>query len=129
MIRRPPRSTLFPYTTLFRSVERGGAAGHEDLFQHGKILGEAAVAALLAGAVAGHQHAGGIQAGLAEEADLGSAHAGVGPVVEGGDEGDEPTGMSYRIVVEGGDIGGRGSAPALVDGRAETGIEIGRAHV
>src|SRR2546427_5788232 len=25
MIRRPPRSTLFPYTTLFRS---GGAAGH-----------------------------------------------------------------------------------------------------
>src|SRR3712207_8624590 len=26
MIRRPPRSTLFPYTTLFRSVRRGGAA-------------------------------------------------------------------------------------------------------
>src|SRR2546430_3753820 len=25
MIRRPPRSTLFPYTTLFRSRERGGA--------------------------------------------------------------------------------------------------------
>src|SRR3712207_8205086 len=25
MIRRPPRSTLFPYTTLFRSVFRGGA--------------------------------------------------------------------------------------------------------
>src|ERR1044071_10194425 len=24
MIRRPPRSTLFPYTTLFRSVEHGG---------------------------------------------------------------------------------------------------------
>src|SRR2546429_6724459 len=23
MIRRPPRSTLFPYTTLFRSIERG----------------------------------------------------------------------------------------------------------
>src|SRR2546430_7014327 len=29
MIRRPPRSTLFPYTTLFRSVERLGAAGEE----------------------------------------------------------------------------------------------------
>src|SRR2546421_6462077 len=32
MIRRPPRSTLFPYTTLFRSVERLAvrrrAAGH-----------------------------------------------------------------------------------------------------
>src|SRR2546427_8370277 len=26
MIRRPPRSTLFPYTTLFRSL-RGGAVG------------------------------------------------------------------------------------------------------
>src|SRR2546429_6341747 len=24
MIRRPPRSTLFPYTTLFRSAPRGG---------------------------------------------------------------------------------------------------------
>src|SRR3712207_7236201 len=24
MIRRPPRSTLFPYTTLFRSVHSGG---------------------------------------------------------------------------------------------------------
>src|SRR3712207_6936756 len=24
MIRRPPRSTLFPYTTLFRSVVEGG---------------------------------------------------------------------------------------------------------
>src|SRR3712207_7512947 len=24
MIRRPPRSTLFPYTTLFRSAEMGG---------------------------------------------------------------------------------------------------------
>src|SRR2546426_8573752 len=26
MIRRPPRSTLFPYTTLFRSAVRRGAA-------------------------------------------------------------------------------------------------------
>src|SRR3712207_7443889 len=36
MIRRPPRSTLFPYTTLFRSdtdqVERIGAAGDGDVF-------------------------------------------------------------------------------------------------
>src|SRR2546430_7673980 len=29
MIRRPPRSTLFPYTTLFRSQSRGNA--HFDL--------------------------------------------------------------------------------------------------
>src|SRR3712207_7680591 len=27
MIRRPPRSTLFPYTTLFRSGRHQGAAG------------------------------------------------------------------------------------------------------
>src|SRR2546430_12709450 len=27
MIRRPPRSTLFPYTTLFRSRRGGGGAG------------------------------------------------------------------------------------------------------
>src|SRR5437773_9070920 len=38
MIRRPPRSTLFPYTTLFRSLasskaeERQGATGHSYLF-------------------------------------------------------------------------------------------------
>src|SRR3989475_8961262 len=33
MIRRPPRSTLFPYTTLFRSQygEGGGAAGTDPL--------------------------------------------------------------------------------------------------
>src|SRR2546429_832314 len=31
MIRRPPRSTLFPYTTLFRSIQHipGIAVGHE----------------------------------------------------------------------------------------------------
>src|SRR5438876_11941929 len=32
MIRRPPRSTLFPYTTLFRSVEPG------DVFTTGERL-------------------------------------------------------------------------------------------
>src|SRR5438067_10646889 len=29
MIRRPPRSTLFPYTTLFRSSARRGAQAHK----------------------------------------------------------------------------------------------------
>src|SRR5258707_6057599 len=29
MIRRPPRSTLFPYTTLFRSVATGQMAGQD----------------------------------------------------------------------------------------------------
>src|SRR5690348_17468877 len=30
MIRRPPRSTLFPYTTLFRSHEEGACPHHHD---------------------------------------------------------------------------------------------------
>src|SRR2546422_6780370 len=30
MIRRPPRSTLFPYTTLFRSVELGTAITRQE---------------------------------------------------------------------------------------------------
>src|SRR2546422_2891107 len=29
MIRRPPRSTLFPYTTLFRSLERDRVVGQQ----------------------------------------------------------------------------------------------------
>src|SRR2546425_2604166 len=33
MIRRPPRSTLFPYTTLFRSVRKGRP--HRFAFAHG----------------------------------------------------------------------------------------------
>src|SRR3712207_7396264 len=31
MIRRPPRSTLFPYTTLFRSVRHGRGFGQADV--------------------------------------------------------------------------------------------------
>src|SRR3712207_7569308 len=31
MIRRPPRSTLFPYTTLFRSLAGAVGADHTDL--------------------------------------------------------------------------------------------------
>src|SRR2546430_5390037 len=30
MIRRPPRSTLFPYTTLFRSLSRRSASGQSE---------------------------------------------------------------------------------------------------
>src|SRR5438128_3436499 len=33
MIRRPPRSTLFPYTTLFRSHKCRGAAAFNTLIQ------------------------------------------------------------------------------------------------
>src|SRR5437764_2727068 len=44
MLRRPPRSTLFPYTTLFRSdathgAERGIAAGrrHFEAVEHARL--------------------------------------------------------------------------------------------
>src|SRR5436190_9902323 len=37
MIRRPPRSTLFPYTTLFRSLENSGYASSRSL--HVRALG------------------------------------------------------------------------------------------
>src|SRR5438876_3507057 len=37
MIRRPPRSTLFPYTTLFRSRHRSGAGG---LVRRGRLCNE-----------------------------------------------------------------------------------------
>src|SRR3712207_9543728 len=43
MIRRPPRSTLFPYTTLFRSVNNEPVRDHADLAlvqelaEHGRL--------------------------------------------------------------------------------------------
>src|SRR5256885_3989253 len=46
MIRRPPRSTLFPYTTLFRSVlsRVGGERRLTDLGHVGQLLHAAAAA-------------------------------------------------------------------------------------
>src|SRR2546422_7002317 len=45
MIRRPPRSTLFPYTTLFRSGNRG-RAGHPPRALLGVLVADAAPAAV-----------------------------------------------------------------------------------
>src|SRR3712207_7297576 len=45
MIRRPPRSTLFPYTTLFRSLERRDEVVDRDRRQR-LVLGGAARAEL-----------------------------------------------------------------------------------
>src|SRR3712207_8707138 len=41
MIRRPPRSTLFPYTTLFRSVGRSAGEVSVDDHHRGRRLGAA----------------------------------------------------------------------------------------
>src|SRR3989442_13216141 len=38
MIRRPPRSTLFPYTTLFRSLSGGPVAFNADRAALGRAL-------------------------------------------------------------------------------------------
>src|SRR3712207_8247011 len=40
MIRRPPRSTLFPYTTLFRSQQRAAQIALEDQDQDGQPPGD-----------------------------------------------------------------------------------------
>src|SRR2546422_7107247 len=42
MIRRPPRSTLFPYTTLFRSTRRSGKWTQESL-----VVAQAALSLIL----------------------------------------------------------------------------------
>src|SRR3712207_7474907 len=45
MIRRPPRSTLFPYTTLFRSLARHDVPVDERLIAEGDYSQESAVRA------------------------------------------------------------------------------------
>src|SRR3712207_6912084 len=46
MIRRPPRSTLFPYTTLFRSIQQLGEGVVEP--EHRQLVQRRAVGATLA---------------------------------------------------------------------------------
>src|SRR3712207_8872087 len=54
MIRRPPRSTLFPYTTLFRSHGADVLRVERELVPHarrvGEVLADAVVAAIRLGA-------------------------------------------------------------------------------
>src|SRR5256885_13302979 len=38
MIRRPPRSTLFPYTTLFRSIRLGAAGRDQDVLRRDPVV-------------------------------------------------------------------------------------------
>src|SRR3712207_9215357 len=47
MIRRPPRSTLFPYTTLFRSVEERERPGAAVALQPADALGDGAAGGLV----------------------------------------------------------------------------------
>src|SRR2546428_3571148 len=66
MIRRPPRSTLFPYTTLFRSLERLGNGQRLVVVHHDGDVGEPA-------AHRRHHH-GGLQPGDRKSTHLNSSH-------------------------------------------------------
>src|SRR3712207_7502443 len=55
MIRRPPRSTLFPYTTLFRSLGEGVGLVRGGLVdRHALVTGEDVLQALDRGVLPGH---------------------------------------------------------------------------
>src|SRR2546430_9424874 len=69
MIRRPPRSTLFPYTTLFRSVGLGGEAAAQAVAGPGGGRVQAG-----GGGGAGHD----LGDGLAGESAVSAATAGGG---------------------------------------------------
>src|SRR3712207_7795642 len=77
MIRRPPRSTLFPYTTLFRS-QAGQLEGAADR----AVVGHDAELVALAAGVVVHEHHG-AQAGRIDELEdrkstrLNSSHANI----------------------------------------------------
>src|SRR2546430_5368049 len=55
MIRRPPRSTLFPYTTLFRSLQ---GYGHGPKVRAGHRKGRAGVAGTVSGRTRGPSRPG-----------------------------------------------------------------------
>src|SRR2546430_11353794 len=70
MIRRPPRSTLFPYTTLFRSVEIGGVAQNARRVQMLPVPTEAAEEPLRpADIVVNSNHEGILKLGVSSLAD------------------------------------------------------------
>src|SRR2546427_6120529 len=77
MIRRPPRSTLFPYTTLFRS-------GHEFRFHAEGLFGRVAgfVGGMLGRAEFAHVHKNAEHAG---DPALGVLHRGLGDLHEARD--------------------------------------------
>src|SRR2546429_5768201 len=61
MIRRPPRSTLFPYTTLFRSSPLGTFPWRDKMIEAAttkrrRVLGSLVVAAVVTGTVGGASH-------------------------------------------------------------------------
>src|SRR3712207_8329394 len=80
MIRRPPRSTLFPYTTLFRSLDvLAGVYREPDTRREGQLSGLAQLAAVLGRPVVGEGRMGGEgdQALDRKSTRLNSSHANI----------------------------------------------------
>src|SRR3712207_7320762 len=85
MIRRPPRSTLFPYTTLFRSLDDGDGGPVElgDQLKGRVGVGDVVVAQRLALDVPGGRHPRAVRAGAVEggadrkSTRLNSSHANI----------------------------------------------------
>src|SRR2546422_6808026 len=75
MIRRPPRSTLFPYTTLFRSLSLRGLPAGRAAHAARRVGRQAepaapAVAAVVAGAARPARAVGGLRKGRARQRRL-----------------------------------------------------------
>src|SRR3712207_8136746 len=68
MIRRPPRSTLFPYTTLFRSRAREGGGEEGQVSRHNLPVRRQLVVVVAAGGTSG----------LADAAAVLAHHVGIG---------------------------------------------------
>src|SRR3712207_7627218 len=80
MIRRPPRSTLFPYTTLFRSAQRATASGarvFEILDRTPRIAAPAGAPPLPAGSGAVRFERVGLQYEDRKSTRLNSSHANI----------------------------------------------------
>src|SRR5260370_40584567 len=133
MIRRPPRSTLFPYTTLFRSVYLVG--GREDKGRLGivlagrleKVEGAAGVDFEIGFGVeqgCGHRHLGGQVQDRVLVLDVFGQDAGVSHVLfdEGGARGmlrDEPLEVSFR----------RSAAQVVEEGPVPPALDVATAAV
>src|SRR3712207_9056594 len=91
MIRRPPRSTLFPYTTLFRSIVAGGDGGDTSVVGSDGTSSSVSVPGAPAPNVAGRTGAGGAAGGA------GGGAGGAGGGTSGAAAGAKPDRKSTRL--------------------------------
>src|SRR3712207_8545305 len=84
MIRRPPRSTLFPYTTLFRSGQRerhgrelAQQVAHQVRLRVDRLLGVERIAEPVGAGGGGHELGDPLGAGDRKSTRLNSSHANI----------------------------------------------------